>query len=402
MAASGREDQTTAESPLLERLGVRYFRRLSKSIGPVDAGDGVHYLNPDERHAMRRVERGAILRACAAGALSTIVSAAAEVLAHPLLGPHPDTAPVSAQLEFWGIVLGATIGASIVEIAYLYWDGLRSVHKLAHVAGLDLFLDDTHIEGHGERAAVAHAMARAALELPNPTGAVLGVDPRREASKLGLVLASIVYKLKISVSNFLIKAIVRRMLGRAFVRAWVPFVAVPITAIWNGLVAWLVIREARIRAMGPSAVVEMVSNVLSTHPETLSGDGQAAALRAVASSIVRTRDLHPNLVALLTYAKSRLGEADAGAPERTRALDDSRSFLAALHTLVPIEQTLVLEMLSVAAVIDGRVTPSERRLLRDARSACGRSPDLAATQRLLRAFVSGDALDVALLRDTAR
>ncbi len=229
---------------------------------------------------------------------------------------------------------------------------------------------------------------------------MLGVDPRREASKLGLVLASVVYKLKISVSNFLIKAIVRRMLGRAFVRAWLPFVAVPITAIWNGLVAWLVIREARIRAMGPSAVIEMVSNVLSTHPEPLSVDGQAAMLRAVASSIVRTRDLHPNLVALLTYAKSRVGD-DAGTPS-TSALDDSRSFLAALHTLAPVEQVLVLEMLSVAAIIDGRVTPAEKKLLREARAACGRSRDLAATYRLRRAFVAGDALDVALLRDTAR
>jgi hypothetical protein len=392
----GPEGATTVEAPLLERLGVRYFRRLSQSLGPVDAGDGVHYLNPDERHAMRRVERGTILRACAAGALSTVVSAAAEVLAHPLLGPSPETASVGAQLRFWGIIAGATAGASIVEIAYLYWDGLRSVHRLAHVAGLDLFPDGTHIEGHGERAAVAHAMARAALELPNPTAAVLGVDPRREASKLGLVVASIVYKLKISVSNFLIKAIIRRMLGRAFVRAWLPFVAVPITAVWNGLVAWLVIREARIRAMGPSAVVEMVSNVLSTHLEPLSVAGQAAVLRAVASSIVRTRDLHPNLVALLTYAKSRVGDAD------THALDDSQSFLAVLHTLAPTEQSLVLEMLSVAAIIDGRITPSEKELLCAARSACGRSSDLSATRRLRRAFVAGDALDVRLLRATAR
>lgn len=396
MTAIGREEQKVVEAPLLERLGVRYFRRLSRSLGRVDAGDGVHYLNPDERHAMRRVERGAIVRACVAGALSTIVSATAEVLAHPILGPHPGRASFGAQVHFWAIVGAATAGASILEIAFLYWDGLRSVHKLAHVAGLELFPDDTHIEGHGERTAVAHAMARAALELPNPTAAVLGVDPRREASKLGLVLTSIFYKLKISVSNFLIKAILRRMLGRAFVRAWLPFVAVPITALWNGLVAWLVVREARIRAMGPSAVVEMVSNVLSTHPEPLSTDGQAAVLRAVASSIVRTRDLHPNLVALLTYAKRRVGDAD------THALDDSRSFLAALRTLNAGEQTLVLEMLSVAAIIDGRVTPPEQRLLRDARAACGRSSDLAATHRLRRAFVAGDALDVALLRDTAR
>src|SRR5262249_51234454 len=144
------------------------------------------------------------------------------------------------QVKLWTVIGGATAAASIVEISYLYWDGLRTVHELAREAGLELFPE-------GERTAVAQAMARAALELPNPTAAVFGVDPRREASKLGLFFASIVYKLKISVSNFVMKALVRRAFARAFVRAWLPLVSVPVTAAWNGIVAWLILREARVR-----------------------------------------------------------------------------------------------------------------------------------------------------------
>ena len=46
---------SNARPPLLERAGVRYFRRLSAAIGPVDVGDGVHYLNPREREALSHI-----------------------------------------------------------------------------------------------------------------------------------------------------------------------------------------------------------------------------------------------------------------------------------------------------------------------------------------------------------
>ena len=42
--------------------------------------------------------------------------------------------------------------------------------------------------------------------------------------------------------------------------------AVPVTAVWNGVVSWLVMREARLRAMGPSAAVALVDAVFDDVP----------------------------------------------------------------------------------------------------------------------------------------
>lgn len=372
-----------AEEPLLVRWGVRYFRELSKAQGPVDAGDGVHFLNPDERAALRRIERGAIVRAAIAGALSTIVAAVAEVLAHPLLGPDPDHATFEQNARFWGIVAGATVLASIIEILYLYWDGLRAVHALSRAAGLDLFPDQD------DDAALAGAMARAALELPNPTGRRHGVDPWREASRLRLVVASIVYKLKISVTNFAVKALVRRMLGRAAVRTWLPFVAVPVTAAWNGIVCWLVMREARIRAMGPSAAHEMIGLSFSTM-RAADEATRRAAVRAVASSIVRTEDMHPNLAAVLREVIARAPSVDD-----VDDLDVPAVFLAELRGLGREAQRFVLRVLAVASIIDGRLTRAERALLVEARAVCGLAPDLSGVEDLRRAFLAGDAIEPA-------
>jgi hypothetical protein len=395
MTAEGSSKESPpVREPLLVRLGVRYFQSLSSQGRPAEASDAIHLLNPDERKALRRIERGAILRAAVAGALSTIFAAVAEVtVARSMLGPRPRYATFADQTRFYAVVAVATIVSSVIEILYLYWDGLRAVHRLSHEAGLDLF------PHQDDDKALAGAMARAALELPNPTSSLFGVDPRREASKLRLVAASLVYKLKVSVTNFLIKALVRRMLGRAFVRGWLPFVAVPITAAWNAYVCWLIMREARIRAMGPSAAREMI-DVAFAGDIALSAAGKAAIVRAVASSIVRTEDLHPNLAALLHEVARRVRDAGDLNPRERLAiedeggdLDDSRAFLTSLAKLGPQEQRIVLRVLAIASIIDGRLTRAERRLLAEARAACGLPHDLSAVQELRRAFMRGDALD---------
>jgi hypothetical protein len=375
----------TAPDPILVRWGVRYFRELSKKLGPVDVGDGVHYLNPDERAALRRIERGAIIRAAVAGALSAVVAAVAEVLAQPILGPKSRHATFEQQVQFWSIVGGATALASIVEILYLYWDGLRATHALSRAAGLDLFPSEKD-----DDAALAGAMARAALELPSPTGRFLGVDPFRESSRFRIVMASVVYKLKISVTNFAVKALVRRMLGRAFVKAWLPFVAVPITAGWNALICWLIMREARIRAMGPSAAFEMLTIAYgSLPPEVLDEPTRRVAVRAVASSIVRTEDMHPNLAAVLREVMERAPKDDVDGED----LDAPKMFLSRLAKLGATQQRFILRVLAIASVIDGRLTRAEKTLLVEAHRTCGLPADVSAVDKLRVAFLRGDPIE---------
>jgi hypothetical protein len=371
--------------PLMERVGIWYLRSRPRPapISPDDGTDDVvHVLDARERALLRRIERSAILRAAAAGALSTLVSAGAElvVLEHETSDP----------LLFWAVVGGATAVASLIEILYLYWDGLRAVHALSFAAGLELF-------PHGDAGrAVAGQMARAALELPNPPDPRWGVDPLREASRARLVFGSLLYKAKISVTNFAVKALLRRLFGRAAVRTWLPFVAVPVTAAWNGAVCWFILREARLRAMGASAAQEMIAALFADEPSTTAPQ-RVVTVRAVAATVVRTHDLHPNLVALLERVRRTVMAVDSDwtAPAD---LDDSQAFLSALAALPEAERRLPLRVLGVAAIIDGRMTGPERRLWDEARAAAGHPPETRALRALLRAFVRGDPVPLATLR----
>lgn len=389
MSTSAPPSAPAPAKPLLERVAVQYFARRSERVAPAAPAptatqDAVHVLNPTERAAMKRVAVGAIVRSAIAGALSGGVSAIAEVWATPML---PDDAPLLSEpsLEFWLIVGGATAIAAVLEILYLYWDILRSTHELARAAGLELFGPNRKASD----AALVDALARAALELPNPIDDPRGINPRRESSKLRLLFASLAYKAKVGVTNFLLKMLLRRILARVLVRGTLqtllPFVGVPVTAAWNALVTWWVLREARIRAMGPSASKELVDLIFADAP-ALSDAGRLSAARAVAASIVRTQDLHPNLTALLDEVMVHV--KDTGGAE----LDDVGEFLANLKALPPAELRVSLQVLAIACIVDGRFTAREKTLWGDALEAAGRPIEFEPIERLRSAFVSGAGL----------
>ncbi len=369
----------SASDPLFVRLGVRYIRARHGRLPPKADQDGVNVLNADERAEIKRIARWTIVRAAMAGATSTAVSGAVEVAATPLL-------TAGHVVSYWFLLLLGLALASVLEILFLYWDALRSVHELSRAAGLPLFSETD------ERERLAATMARAALEMPNPRLDLEGIDPWKEASRARLIIASLVYKAKISATNFLFKALVRRAISRAALRSYlVPFVSVPFTAMWNGIVAFLIMREAKLRVMGPSAAHELVRMTFADKKE-LEPAAAEAALRAVGASIVKKEDLHPNLAALFREVRARVPHTTP-----SHSLDDPKAFIARLAGINERESAVVLRVLVIASVLDGRISKKERALLEEAFVATGRAVQMDKLDALRVAFTSGDELTPALM-----
>jgi hypothetical protein len=367
--------------PLFVRLGVRYIRSRHGRLPPKQDQDGVNVLNAEER-AMRLISaRATIIRAAIAGAVSTAVSGAVEVAATPLL-------TAGHVASYWFLLLLGLALASIVEILFLYWDALRSVHELSRAAGLPLFSETD------ERERLAATMARAALEMPNPRLDLEGIDPWKEASRTRLIIASLVYKAKISATNFVFKALVRRAISRAALRSYlVPFVSVPFTAMWNGVVAFLIMREAKLRVMGPSAASELVRMTFGDRKE-LEPAAAEAVLRAVGATIVKKEDLHPNLAALFREVRARVPHTTP-----SHSLDDPKAFIARLSGMAEDESAVALRVLVIASVLDGRISKKERAMLEEAFVATGRVLQEGKLDALRVAFVSGDELTPTLMKD---
>ena len=360
---------------------MRYFASLDAMDAVSDDGE-VHVLDPKERRALLQVQKRAMIRAAAVGAVTAAIAAWVEVVLDRALtaGKHPFGIEHVGSVGFWAVIMVVAVLTTLPELIYLYLNTLRGVHELSHSAGVVIIKDDDD-----EERTVAGALARAALEVPNPRHPFIGVDPRRETSNWVLLVGALVYRAKVSVTNFVAKALFRRLLSRAVLRAWAPLVAIPVSAIWDALITLKVLREARIRVMGPSAAADLMERILGGE---LSDNAKEAAFRAVASSIVRTRDLHPNLCSLLESVTEQIG----GAPDIEDS-DRSERFLRMLPDLNVDDQNTALAVLSVAAVIDGRIGRRERDLVRRALGACDRVIDEGPVRHLAREFVAGNGID---------
>lgn len=358
--------------PFLERIGTRTLLRWSTGAG-AGAAQAVHLLDEDERRAVRSIERAAIARAAAAGALSALAAGLAETAVRP----HEESNPVF----FWGVI-GAVSGiAAVCEIAFLSWDALRSAHRLSVAAGVI-------VDEERERQETLAILARAALEVPSPPDSVAGLDPLKETSRWKLVLAGLAYKLKVSASNLIFKQLLRRALGRAAVRAWLQFVSIPVTAAWNAFACARVLREMRVRVFGASLAADVVARLLPGD-EAVPPALAESLLRAVGACVVRSADPHPNLVRLLAAVERRT------MIERPAQLDDAKLFLRALPQLPHDQVATSLRLLRAAVVCDGRIARRERELVAEASAAAGVQPDGAALLEERRRVLAGEPLALA-------
>lgn len=370
--------------PSIERFGIWYFKRAHRRAGIVTQEQNVHHLDPISRKRMFRMERGAIFRAGLAGAISAFVAAVANYYAWPLVDETTHTVTTSDYVYYWLIVGGVTVLVTLLEVLFIYIDSLRTIFKFSQISGLPLFPseDDT--------SAIAYSLARAALELPNPLKSDLNVNPTKESAKWKVIISPLIYKAKIALTNFIAKMIIRRVAGRAVARVYIEFIAVPIYALWNAGVSYMVMKQARMRAFGPSFALEYVDTMLQAHPE-FSKLGKEQLLRSVGSSIVRSENLHPNLEYLLYILMEQVED------EEIEGLDDTKLFIEKIKELDDDEVQFILQTLVVASALDGRVKPREHKLLADAFREGGYQLDLEAIKAFRKEFSIGTPISLPVI-----
>ncbi len=361
----------------LERVAVRFLRR--RAPGAQALTDPVHILTRSERLDVRRIVESTVLRAFGAGVTSALVVASTKIYVEFRGLPSPLAYVVCAGLV-----------TAIGELLFLHRLHLTAMISLMRATGARF--DE---EGGEAGDTLVHAMARAALDQPDPVKIVHGIDPWRETSLARLYLFVVAYKLKRFLSKFTAEFLVKQAAPNAFIRVFAPAIALPVTGAWNAFVSWKILREARIRVVGPSAVEEVLTRTLPP-PDKLSVACRYCLFRAAGMAIVLKRSVHPNLLALLEGLVRQLG------PVPATNLDDRSRFLEGLGGLSREDRREVLQLLHVAVVIDGRLLRRERELVRQARVVCGLSEAAPALDRLLHRFVRGDMIDRDLLEDLAR
>lgn len=332
---------------LFERAGLWYFHRLLNR----DAHETIHQIPDNDDVLVKKVKRVTWIGAAGAFAIGA-VSAAGSVWTEIIFDAADDIVKYS-----W--VGGVTLVLTLIEFAVLFYVSIRVVYAIAKITGHNTMALKTQAVG----VVIPNLLARAALEIPDPVMELFGIDPMARVSKKKMLLVGLLYKAKIAASNVVAKLFLRRVLGKAGIRvAPVPWVTVPITGLWNGIVTFKVAREARLRLFGNLLAHHISENVITPDKlARLSPRAREGCMQAVGNSVVLTQGYHPNMLILLLRIAKLVGAKDTGA-----SYGDWEKFLDTLRSVSAEEKAFLLDLLAVATAFDGKLSKLEKKMLPEA------------------------------------
>jgi hypothetical protein len=341
--AAGPGARPDAEPGLLERLAARLLRRGAAPAAPAAPGDA-------RWRAIRRVRVRTVAASAGAGALGVLLLHVPRHLAPGAFGGWTVTVAlggVAIEVPLLWTLYG--LGLAVVEIGGLVLLHIRAVRAVAGACGFPDPRDpdrDLHLR----------SLVAISVEREPRSELALGLNPWQGYSRLRIALIFLLARAKATLSNLVVKMLVRRVLGRYAVRLLVDLAGMPVMAAWNAYAADRLVRDATARILAPELVRHCVVELQRRHADR---PAFAALLYDVLQFVaVGRRAFHENHY-LLSLSLLRAFDV----PVRP-AHEVAPDFPARLARLDPELRRDLVALVVVGLILDGRLTWPERRALR--------------------------------------
>jgi hypothetical protein len=327
----------------LERFGVYYlklFRRIDSSHSVFDI--------PDDELA-RRIRRISIKGMV----LSSLIGFAC-VFPTVWVDVYFENSP---PLVHYGWVALVTVLSIAIEFYVLFIIALKAVYEVSEL--INMHATESELTGNNVFS-VQNILSRTALELPDPELKILGIDPFKRISKKNLLMLGIIYKAKIFLTNLSLKYLLRFTIGKFVFGVSVLYVALPVECFWNSVVLRRVVKEARLRLFGFALANRIAKDVISDHllPQ-LSPLAQTGCLRAIGNAVVMSKNYHPNMMVLLIRFQQLL------LIDKENKYDDWDLFIDTLQKVNDKERHFLMDLFTVSAAFDGRLSHLEIESLKE-------------------------------------
>ena len=329
---------------LLEQFGLYYLRFFKK----IDTNHTV--FNYTDEHINKKVKRitfQAIILACVVGAVCVFPTVWVDVY----FGTN-------TALIHYSWVIGVTILSVVVELYLLFIIALRAVYKVSELINLNTAENDLLNDG---LFSVKNILARAALELPDPEMKLMGIDPFKKISKKNILVLSLIYKAKIFVTNIIVKYGLIFFVGKTIFGVSILYEAILVECFWNSVVIIKVVKDARLRLFGFALANQIGRHCLQDGMlQKLSTLAKKNCLRAIGNAVVMTQNYHPNMVILFIRFQQifNITEIDE--------YDNWQKFIDELKKVSTEEKYFLLDLFTVAAAFDSKLSPLENSHLAEA------------------------------------
>lgn len=256
----------------------------------------------------------------------------------------------------YGWVTVVTILSIVIEFYLLFIIALKAVYQVSKIINIHA-TEDELVEN--ELFSVKNILARAALELPDPELKILGIDPFKRVNKKNLLVLGLLYKAKILLTNLVSKYALRLISDKTIFGVSILYEALFVEAFWNGVIIVRVIKEARLRLFGFALANKIALETLNENDlQQLSPLAKVGCLRAIGNAVVMTKNYHPNMIILLFRFQQMLHIT------KENKYDDWNLFLETLNTVSEKERNFLLDLFTVSAAFDGKLSDLEEENLK--------------------------------------
>ncbi len=276
----------------MKKLYSLYYNRLS--IPNIKTDSQLHLLNDDEIAVIRRQENLAIFWSAFIGMLGVLFLYLPQYWFPELFPEIELILPVIGKIQFPLISTLFGIPLVFVEIYALTLLNIHSVHRIAAATGFINNQDKLLAEKKAKLLGIS-------TEEKDKSLLNYGIDPLQGMAKYQIFLVTALFALKATLSNLVMKIVVRRVLGRYAVREVLDMLGIPIFAFWNALATRTVLREARVVIMGQNLIDNILQNISKNNVlknELKSSENQTLLYDTLQFIAISKRDFHANHIYL--------------------------------------------------------------------------------------------------------
>ena len=208
------------------------------------ADENVHLLNDQEIKYIKKTEKNAILISALIGGMMVIILYAPQYKLTHLFSTTEYTIPYlnqRIQISFISLLYG--IFLVFAELFLLTLLNIYCTHEVALLSG---FIDKNNKLSHEKK----DFLLNISHQKKNKEIHKLGINPYLGLNKTTVFLMNLFFTLKATLSNFLIRILFQRLLGRYAIRLILDLLGIPVFAFWNAMGTAKILKESRIIIMG--------------------------------------------------------------------------------------------------------------------------------------------------------
>lgn len=363
---------------MIEKIAYRYLAKLAELPG--QSLESLHLLVDQEVIKIRKEVIITLFFAALFGTIGVLALYLPQFYFPEYFYEYKVVFPFSTEpvgIPVVSIVYGVIL--VYIELSLLMALNIRTVFKIAEVCG---FPDksDPDYEKHLE------SLMRVGLEKDDKSDATYGIDPMQGASEWTLFIFLIIARLKATISNYVIKMILRKVFGRYVLRMVIDIaVGVPIFAFWNAYASYIVIQETKVRIMAPTLIRQLCRNLFERYQHTPEFTEYIYdTLQYIAMS---KRKYHHNHFLL---AKNILLAFNIPVKEIHLLNED---YFEKIKIAKPEIKEGVIQLLLIGFIIDGNLSSQEKRTVVKLYQDKIIPYDLSKIKAWIHSFVEGKGLD---------